>query len=182
MKYRLLLVGLVLTVATAGVFVGIQRVSAQTTLTEAQRAAIRTNCVSIKNTLNQLKVSDALLRVNRGQVYESMRSKLMDRFNSRLESKSFDNRGVLVVTGSYISTLDFFRLNYVTYERQLASTIRIDCTQDPDSFRSALQLAREKRTLVHDDVNRLHALIDDYRNAAGDFRLNFERVSNGENQ
>lgn len=181
-KYRVLLVALVLTIATAGVFIGVQQASAQATLTDAQREAIRTNCVSIKNTLNQLKVSDALLRVNRGQVYESMRSKLMDRFNGRLESKGLDNRGVGVVTGSYASALDAFRSNYVTYERQLASTIRIDCTQDPDSFRAALQLAREKRTIVHDDVNRLHALIDDYRNAAGDFRLNFERVSNGENQ
>lgn len=90
--------------------------------------------------------------------------------------------GVVVVTGSYASTLEAFRVNYVTYERQLATTIRIDCVQDPDSFRAALQLAREKRTVVHEDVKRLHQLIDDYRNAAADFRLNFERVSNGGTQ
>ena len=182
MKYRLVSTVLVLTIVSAAVFIGVRQASAQTTLTDAQREAIRTNCVSIKNTLNQLKVSDALLRVNRGQVYESMRSKLMDRFNGRLESKSLDNRGVVVVTGSYASTLEAFRVNYVTYERQLATTLRIDCSEDPDSFRAALQLAREKRTVVHEDVKRLHQLIDDYRNAAADFRLNFERVSNGGTQ
>lgn len=182
MKKQLLITFLVFGLTVVTVLFAVQQASAQTALTEEQRAAIRTNCVSIKNTLNQLKVSDALLRVNRGQVYESMRSKLMERFNDRLGSKSLDNRGVLVVTGNYASTLDTFRANYVEYERQLASTIRIDCTEDPDAFRASLQLAREKRTLVHDDVNRLHQLIDDYRNAAADFRLNFERVSNGGSQ
>lgn len=177
MKRQLIIVALVLGLASVGVFSLVQSTAAQTTLTDEQRAAIRTNCVSIKNSLNQLKASDALLRVNRGQMYESMRSKLMDRFNGRLESKNLDNRGVTVVTGTYASTLDTFRTNYVTYERQLAATIRIDCTQDPDSFRAALQLARERRTIVHDDVKRLHQLIDDYRNAAADFRLDFERVS-----
>ncbi len=177
MKYRILIVGLSLVIATAVLLVGIRSASAQTPLTDEQRSLIRTNCVSIKNTLNQLKVSDALLRVNRGQVYESMRSKLMDRFNSRLSSKSLDNRGVSVVTSNYASSLDTFRLNYVSYERQLTSAIRIDCTDDPDSFHASLLLAREKRAIVHQDINRLHQLIDDYRNAAGDFRLNFERVS-----
>lgn len=182
MKYRILLIGLSLVIAIVAVSVGVRSVSAQTALTDEQRSLIRTNCVSIKNTLNQLKVSDALLRVNRGQVYESMRSKLMDRFNGRLESKSLDNRGVLVVTGSYSSALDDFRTDYVDYERQLAATIRIDCTQDPDSFHASLLQAREKRSVVNEAVVRLHQLIDDYRNAAGDFRLNFERVSGGESE
>ncbi len=179
MKYRVLLVGLSLVIAIVALFVGIRSASAQTTLTDEQRSLIRTNCISIKNTINQLKVSDALLRVNRGQVYESMRSKLMDRFNARLASKDLDNRGVVVVTGSYNSALDDFRTHYVDYERQLTATIRIDCTQDPDSFHASILQAREKRAIVNQDVTRLHQLIDDYRNAAADFRLNFERVSGG---
>lgn len=178
----MLLVGLLLVIAIVAVSVGVRSVSAQTVLTDEQRSLIRTNCVSIKSTINQLKVSDALLRVNRGQVYESMRSKLMDRFNGRLGSKDLDNRGVLVVTASYGTGLDDFRGNYVDYERQLAATLRIDCTEDPDSFHASLLQSREKRAIVNKDVMKLHQLIDDYRNAAGDFRLNFERVSGGESE
>lgn len=180
MKYRLFVVGLILAVGSAMAFLGIRGVSAQTTLTDQQRDLIRANCITIKNTLNQLNASDALLRVNRGQVYESMGSKLMDRFNSRLDGRNLDSRGVVSVTGSYRSSLQDFRANYITYERQLTATLRIDCTTDPDSFHASLLSAREKRALVHEDVNRLHQFIDDYRNAAADFRLNFERVS-GEN-
>jgi type IV pilus biogenesis protein CpaD/CtpE len=180
-KQRLLIGTLLVgtAIAIAGLLIGVQSVSAQTPLTHEQRELIRTNCVTIKTSVNQLKVSDALLRVNRGQVYESMRSKLMDRFNSRLSSNAIDNKGVLVVTNSYASTLDTFRLSYVAYERQLASALRIDCEEDPDSFHTLLQLARKKRRIVHDTVNRLHAFIDEYRSASEDVRRNVERMSGG---
>lgn len=179
MKKRLLSVGFFLAIALSVVFIGVQTTQAQAILTDEQREQIRSNCVSIKNTLNQLKVSDALLRVNRGQVYESMSGRLMDNFNARLGSKNLDNRGVVAVTVSYDATLNTFRSHYQDYERQLVSAIRIDCTEDPDAFHASVQSAREKRATLYEDVLRLHQLIDDYRNAASDFRLNFERVSRG---
>ena len=146
-------------------------------LTPEQAGRVKANCVSIKNSINQLHASDALLRVNRGQVYESMASKLMDTFNSRLESNRLDNKATLAVTTNYRTALTQFRTDYIAYEQKLSEAIRIDCTSQPNTFYAALQEARELRKDVHESVQKLHRLIDDYRTSVGDFLMNFERVS-----
>jgi hypothetical protein len=163
----------------ASVFVGTSLVHAQsaTVLTQDQESHIQANCVSIKNSLNQLHASDALLRVNRGQIYESMATKLMDTFNSRLGSNSLDNKAMVTVTGNYRTQLNSFRSDYINYEQKLSAAINIDCTTKPTEFYNAVEDARTLRNTVHSDVIKLHQLIDDYRSSVGDFLLNYERVS-----
>ncbi len=146
-------------------------------LTPDQAARVKSNCVSIKNSLSQLHASDALLRVNRGQVYESMAAKLMNNFNDRLSSNRLDNKAMTTVTTDYRSALNTFRSDYISYEQKLSEAIRIDCTSQPNTFHSALEEARVLRTKVHEDVLRLHRLIDDYRSSVSGFLLNYERIS-----
>ncbi|MAU34193.1 hypothetical protein CL689_01165 [Candidatus Saccharibacteria bacterium] len=155
-------------------------VMAQSTLSEQQRQLIRANCLTIKNSLNQLKATDALLRVNRGQVYEAMSGRLMDRFNSRLNSNRLDAQGLTAITQSYDTRLNTFRRDYEDYARQLDAAIRIDCESDPDAFHFAIDNARTKRQQLHEDVKMLHAHIADYRAGVIDFQTNFERVAGEE--
>ena len=155
---------------------GWHTVSAQTTLTNEQRSQIISNCLTIKNSLNQLHATDALLRVNRGQVYESMASKLMETFNTRLSNNGRDVKGLELVTSNYRSTLTDFRNHYQEYDRQLTETIKIDCSEHPDEFHASLLDSREKRAIVHEDVKKLHRFIDDYRSAVDDYILNDARL------
>jgi hypothetical protein len=151
--------------------------SAQATLTDDQLQKISANCLTIKSTLNQLKATDALLRVNRGQMYEAMVSKLMERFNGRLTNNDLDARATTVVASSYRTALQKFRDDYSTYERLLVAAIAVDCSTKPAEFHAAVELARDARFTVHDDVNSLHRYIDDYRSAVSDFMLNYQRVT-----
>lgn len=146
-------------------------------LTNDQISRISANCLSIQGSLNQLHASDALLRVNRGQIYESMGSKLMGNFNARLRNNGLDSKGLVVVSDEYQTALSTFRNDYQTYERQLSTAIRTDCTKDQVGFHTALQDARVKRAIVHDDILHLNQYIDDYRSAVNDFMLNFQRVT-----
>ncbi len=146
-------------------------------LSPDQMERVKSNCVSIKNSLNQLHASDALLRVNRGQVYEAMGTKLMDTFNDRLGGNRLDNRAMTTVTSNYRTALNTFRSNYIAYEQKLSESIRIDCSTQPNTFHTAVQEARTLRLKVHEDVVKLHRIIDDYRSAVSDFLLNYERVS-----
>ncbi len=150
---------------------------AQAALTDDQLKAITTNCVAIKGTLNQLHASDALLRVNRGQIYEAMATQLMDRFNSRLAGNSLDATGTVAVTKSFRTTLDTFRSDYQTYEHQLSAALGVDCVSQPAAFYDATEAARTSRTKVHADITELNQDIDDYRSAVNDFLINFLRVS-----
>ena len=133
-----------------------------TPMSEAQLARIRTSCVSAKNTLSQLRASDALLRVNRGQLYLSMSAKLMNRFNDRANSNRLDISGLQSVTQNYDAMTASFITDYRAYSEQLSNTINIDCNKDPEGFYNAIALARTQRSQVHVDITRLNQYIDDY--------------------
>jgi hypothetical protein len=174
---RILFVALV-SLLSVGLLIPFASTSAQADdLTPEQTQRVKANCVSIKSSLSQLHASDALLRVNRGQVYEAMSTKLMDTFNSRLASNSLDNKAMVTVTDNYRKALDTFRTDYIAYEQKLAAAIRIDCVSQPNMFHTTVQDARKLRKTVHEDVLKLHRFIDDYRSSVGDFLLNFERIS-----
>ncbi len=155
------------------------KVSAQSANTE-QLTQIRANCLSIKNTLGQIHSSDALLRVNMGQRYELVSTKLMDRFNSRVISNSLKIGGLAVASDDYKSKLDTFRLDYINYEESLAAAIRIDCHSDPSGFYDILTKARYNRGLVYADIKNLNQQIDQYRLQFSDFEknINQQRVGN----
>jgi len=177
---RLIVIALISAVVL--VAVGFKTSFAQSDLSDAQLKSISTNCLSIKGTLNQLHANDALLRVNRGQIYEAMATQLMDRFNSRLAGNSLDATGTVAVTKSFRTTLDTFRSDYQTYEHQLSAAIGIDCKADPADFYSATEVARTSRAKVHADIVELNQDVDDYRSAVNDFWINFERVNTEQQQ
>ncbi|NTW61298.1 hypothetical protein HGB24_01235 [Candidatus Saccharibacteria bacterium] len=141
---------------------------------DAQVTIIKDNCVTIKSNLNQLHASDALLRVNMGQLYESMLTKLMDKFNSRLSDNHYDNSSFVFVAGGYSSTLNAFRTDYIDYEKQLSSTIAIDCASHPNDFYSAVSSARAKRNQVRSDVVKLNQYLDNYETAVNGFEINYQ--------
>jgi hypothetical protein len=143
-------------------------------MTDQQIKLISNNCLSAKNTLNQLHVSDALLRVNMGQMYESMSTKLMDRFNSRVTNNNFNNIDLVSTTKSYGLMLDTFRLDYKTYEEQLSSALAIDCTKQSVAFYDAVSVTRTERDQVHTDVVKLNQYIDQYQSAVNQFEKDYQ--------
>lgn len=168
---RLLFVVLTLAIILSGM--SLISVAAENTMTNQQIDRILTNCVSTKNTLNQLHASDALLRVNRGQIYESMSTKLMNGFNGRVSNNNFDNSNLVSISTSYDMALNTFRLDYKTYEEHLASAIGIDCSKQPVSFYDAVALARSERSRVHDDILKLNQYVDEYKAAVVQFEKDF---------
>lgn len=155
-------------------------VSAQnTSITAQQTEKIHSNCTSLKNTLNQLHSSDALLRVNMGQTYESVLTKLIDRFNSRLSNNSINNDNLKSVTSEYNTALDVFRLDYKTYEERLSDALNIDCSEQPTAFYDAVAIARGERIRVHADVTRLDRLIDKYQQSLDQFEKDYQSVVQG---
>lgn len=156
------IIGFCSAVVITGMFFNI--VSAQNPpMTDAQIRQIKGSCVSAKNTMAQLHASDALLRVNRGQMYESMTTKLMSRFNDRVSSNHLEAKDLITITQNYNTALSTFRTDYQIYEESLSAALKIDCTKEPVTFYDAVAGVRAKRTQVHVDVIRLHQYIDDYK-------------------
>jgi Rps23 Pro-64 3,4-dihydroxylase Tpa1-like proline 4-hydroxylase len=180
--YKKLLATCLITSSLIGGLV-FMRVSAQSApMAEQQVELIRNNCTSAKTTLNQLHSSDALLRVNRGQIYESMSTKLMEKFDSRVSSNGMDNSELALIVDSYGTVMNSFRSDYIVYEKQLTSTIGIDCLKHPTTFYDAVVLAKTERNQVHSDVLKLNQLIDQYQAAVLRLETNYQATSQGSKQ
>lgn len=144
-------------------FAAVVKAQSQPPMTEAHITRIRDNCVEAQSTLSQLHASDALLRVNRGQLYESISTKLMAPLNSRIALNKLDGSSLVSTTVDYETTLDKFRSDYQQYEQTLSSALQINCTKQPVTFYDDVQKARADRTQVHNDIVALETLIEKYR-------------------
>lgn len=177
---RLLISAAVIGVVLLGALTLNTVVSAQESapMTEAHIERIRRNCVEAQTSLSQLHASDALLRVNRGQLYESISTKLMVPFNSRIALNRLDSKGLPAIASQYEKQLSAFRLNYQQYEEAMSETLKLNCTKQPVAFYDSVDATRTKRRLVHDSTTELHRLIQEYKTEfevfAGKFQENAE--------
>ena len=142
-------------------------------MTEAHIERIRANCVEAQSTLTQLHASDALLRVNRGQLYESISTKLMIPFNTRATSNKLDATALIANTTTLEQQLSEFRANYKQYEEAMTKTLRMNCTNQPVAFYDSVADTRAKRQQVYLSNQALQKTIEQYKLAFDVFKQKF---------
>lgn len=143
-------------------------------MTEEHIQRIKANCVQAKVTLYQLHASDGLLRVNRGQLFESIATKLMAPFNSRVALNRLDSGKLVSITSVYGKEWDGFRTDYQQYEEALSHLLQIDCQKQPVAFYDGVAEARAKRDAVHTRAVALQKATRDYREAFDAFAATFK--------
>lgn len=148
------------------VFVGYQAAKAQAApMTEAHIERIRANCQTARSALSRVHASDGVLRVNLGPLYESISTKLMAPFNSRVALNKYDGAQLVELTSQYEKQLNEFRADYKVYEESMSRTLRINCQNEPVAFYDSVAETREKRQLVNQRTVQLQKTIQDYKNA-----------------
>ncbi|QQG50966.1 MAG: hypothetical protein HZB75_00435 [Candidatus Saccharibacteria bacterium] len=175
---RFLIIIAAFAVTVAGSFAAMQSTASaeDVLMTEAHIARIRANCVDAQSSLRQLHASDALLRVNRGQVYESMSTKLMATFNSRVALNRLDGLKLVSIAAQYETQLMNFRQNYQSYEESMSGLLKLNCINQPVAFYDSVAATRAMRKKVHDSTLSLHKTIRDYKNEFELFAKQFEGV------
>lgn len=142
-------------------------------MTEAHIERIRANCVDAQSQLMQLHATDALLRVNRGQLYEQISTRLMSPFNSRVVLNKFDGTTLVSITSTYDQQLDEFRSDYQQYEEAMSALLRINCMDEPVTFYDGVADTRAKRQKVHESTVKLQQSIKAYQAEFDTFRKKF---------
>jgi len=153
---------------------GVVHAEDQAPMTEAHIARIRANCIDTKTTLQQLHANDAGLRVNRGQIYESIATKLMAPLNSRMVLSRIDSETFLNIADEYDQQLQAFRLQYQQYDEAMSATLRINCVNQPVAFYDSVVDTRTKRQQTHDATVQLHKTIEKYGIEVDNFAKKFE--------
>jgi hypothetical protein len=163
---RFLILSIVMTVGLVGFAISrstFVHADDTTLMTQAHIDRIRSSCVGAQSTLYQLHASDALLRVNRGQLYESISTKLMEPFDGWLTLNSYNAADLVSVAATYDRELTDFRTDYQVYEEAMSKTLQINCTNQPVEFYDSVTDTRNKRTIVHESALALHQTISDYQ-------------------
>lgn len=146
-------------------------------MTEAHIQRIRDNCSEAQSALSQLHATDALLRVNRGQLYESISTKLMEPFDSRLALNNYNAPNLVSIAASYDRQLTDFRSKYQQYEESMSTTLEINCRNQPVAFYDSVAATRDERNKVHQSALALHSLITSYQQAFEAFAKTFKESS-----
>lgn len=144
--------------------------STENRVTDEQIAAIKTHCLALQASLNQLHQTDTLLRLNRGKLYQTMVDKLMSPLNQRIASNQLDGSRLVKTTASFNQTYQDFKKKYSTYEVALGEVLKTDCTRQPSIFYSRLADARKKRQDLGKVNQQLVAGAEEYQTEFAAFR------------
>ncbi|MEO5949415.1 MAG: hypothetical protein ABIP74_03355, partial [Candidatus Saccharimonas sp.] len=132
------------------------------TLTDSDLANIRANCVGVQATLNRIRESDTLARVNLVQQYETISTKLMAPLNSRVALNRLNGVALTQTTVEFNNKLDEFRSLYQQYKETLSRAIDLKCTDQPVTFYDTLNLARDHRAALREAVIQMTGLVKQY--------------------
>lgn len=145
-------------------------------LTDDQLAQIRANCQTSQSILGRVHANDGLMRVNLGQQFDVITTKLMAPMNSRIALNKLDGVALAQTTVDYNEQLDGFRAAYQQYEKQVSNALAVDCQTQPAAFYTTIIVARQYRQAVHDSLSRLQALVQQYRDQLMMLRENLPPV------
>lgn len=162
MPYKLLFIGLA--VVLSGAFFVVPVIAVQNeAVDEARLEKIQQNCIAAQVALGQVQHSDIAVRINRGQAYDNMLTRLMAPFNAQAALDRLDVAPELAqTTNEFEEVFDGFKQEYAQYERALSQVTRMKCQDQPQTFYDNLTTVRELRAGLQEDVVLLQDLAKEY--------------------
>lgn len=131
-------------------------------LSDGQIALVRQNCTMAQAGLERILANDGLLRVNLGQQFESISSRLMTPMNGRIALNKLDGIDLAKTTVDYNKELDTFRKQYQEYKEAIEESVQMNCADKPVGFYDQVALARKKRAQVRESVVKLQGYVKQY--------------------
>lgn len=128
---------------------------------------IKATCVGAQVILQKIQYNDAANRVNRGQTYESLVTRMMIPMNGRSAVNGLSSSAATLagITTRYQQKLDDFKDDYENYDDALTATLRVKCQQKPADFYNNLVEARKQRSGLAQDIAELDQLVGEYYQA-----------------
>ena len=145
--------------------------------TEAQRLdLIKTRCEATKQLIDEQRRSDLVARINKGRAYQTIIDE-QNAFSLRLRNNkvtadAFDRQITAVQDG-----VNRFRDAYNRYDDALANLMGIDCQIKPQEFSNQLDLAKNYRQIIGNEVATIDTELAKYRQIVVEFKKEIERLN-----
>lgn len=131
-------------------------------VTSEQSAAVVSHCDTIREDLKRIQKEDARVRVYMGGYYEAILTKFITPLNVRLVENNLSSAGLVENQNSFVDTRALFVSDFVSYQQGLEELVGMDCKEKPGEFYKELQIVRQKRKIVSQDVLKMRSLISEH--------------------
>lgn len=128
-------------------------------ITSEQSEAIVSHCSSIKDDLKNLQKADSRVRIYLGGYYETILTKFITPLNVRLVENNLSTAGLVENQNNFAGGKVVFASDFVAYQQELENLINIDCKKEPEEFYKKLEIVREKRKTMVQDVLKMRSLL-----------------------
>lgn len=134
------------------------------------------DCLDVKFKLGEVHRTDRLLRVTLGEAYDNVSSSLMGHLNARIVQSRLDGSELIKIAAEFESAHATFRENYTAYDDAVLDILKANCQSRTQSYYLELQETKALRETVHDSVQELDGLMQEYHDAFKDFREDIEKT------
>jgi|JI10StandDraft_1071094.scaffolds.fasta_scaffold211303_2 hypothetical protein len=132
-------------------------------LSDTQIATIQANCDYVMAALHKVHSHDALVRVTLYQRYETIATRVMAPFTSRVALNGIDGIDLTSTSVEFKQRLKAFADAYLQYESTTSSTLKMRCRDNPVDFYASIVRARDERAAVYETTKELNRLLEQYR-------------------
>ncbi len=131
-------------------------------MSDEKSGAISQHCGTIKQALKSLQKTDARSRSYLGTVYETIISKYITPFNTRLINNGQPNVSLTDLHSTILDVRKQFVSDYTSYSQTFETLLSVNCQEDPEGFYWYLGETRKKRAEVSSDTTNMRNLLSEY--------------------
>lgn len=132
-----------------------------------QEAAIVDHCDAIKESLKTIQKNDARTRVYLGGRFEKIINKYVTPLNVRLVESSLSTTNLIESQNALTKNKARFTNDYVEYQQKLEELVAMDCKDSPVEFYNKLDVVRQERRKVKQDVDKMKSTLTEYVDLVG---------------
>ena len=136
-------------------------------ISKTQEAAIADHCSTIVESLKTIQKSDARARVYLGGRFETIINKYVTPLNVRLVENSLSTANLIESQNTLTSNKAKFANDYVEYQQKLEELVAMDCKNSPVEFYDKLNVVRQERKKVKQDVDKMKTSLAEYMELVG---------------
>ncbi len=132
----------------------------KTNLATWEQTRLKTRCKNAQGKLSSLKGRINGIATSRTEIHTNILTHLND-LVTKLKAKGVDTTTLEADVAVLKTKIETFNTDLTAYQLAVADLVKIDCTEDPDTFKSALLAARDALDKVKADAKDVRTYLKD---------------------
>ncbi len=127
-------------------------------LSSSVQQRIKLRCLAVQTNIKVLNIRVESIQTNRSEAYSKIVNKLND-LVTKLETQAYDTASFKENIATLTAMVDAYKADMTEYSQAVDDLTAIDCSQDPTSFKGALETARTQHGKLVGEVRDIREFV-----------------------